>query len=168
MINKICDYLHKVYSNSPFPMKSISQSQGSPGHQGVATESGSPCHSCLAVGPPSGTASWLCCAFQLPPSLHVDLWSSWVYFARSAYLLSIQRVFPLPWLLMMQSVCTWSFQHGLSALSFLLVCTGSSKDQICFTDFFFSFQVSSALLCSDPIVCPDAQVSFRNLLASGP
>lgn len=87
-------------------MKSISQSQGSPGHQGVATESGSPCHSCLAVGPPLGTASWLCCAVQHPPSLHVDLWSSWVYCAWSAYLLSIQRVFPLPWVLMMQSVCS--------------------------------------------------------------
>lgn len=67
-------YLHKVYSTSSFPVKNIGQSQGSPGHQGVATESGSPCHSCLAAGPPSETASWLCCAFQLPPSLHVDLW----------------------------------------------------------------------------------------------
>lgn len=160
-------YLHKVYSTSSFPVKNIGQSQGSPGHQGVATESGSPCHSCLAAGPPSETASWLCCAFQLPPSLHVDLWSSWVYFARLAYLLSIQRVFPLLWLLMMQSVCTWSFQHGLSALSLPLVCTGSSKNKICFTDF-VSFQMSSTLLCFDPIVCPDAQVSFLNLLASGP
>lgn len=35
------------------------------------------------------------------------------------------------------------FQHGPSALSFLLLCTGSSKDQICFTDF-ACFQVSSA------------------------
>lgn len=59
------------------------------------------------------------------------------------------------------AVCTWSFQHGLSALSFLLVCTGSSKDQICFTDF-VSFQVSSALLCSDAIACPDAQVSVSD------
>lgn len=58
------------------------------------------------------------------------------------------------------------FQHGLSAPSFLLLCTGSSKDQICFTDF-ACFQVSSALLCSD-MACPDAQVSFCSLPAFGP
>lgn len=59
-----------------------------------------------------------------------------------------------------------SLQHGPSALSFLLLCTGSSKDQICFTDF-ACFQVSSALLCSD-MACPDAQVSFCSLPAFGP
>lgn len=59
-----------------------------------------------------------------------------------------------------------SFQYGPSALSFLLLCTGSSKDQICFTDF-ACFQVSSALLCSD-MACPDGQVSFLSLPAFGP
>lgn len=41
MNNRICGYLHKVYSTSPLPIKNISQSQGSPGHLGVATGAGS-------------------------------------------------------------------------------------------------------------------------------